>query len=279
MTDFDAFFKTNDQLGLYYKSTRAEANQATIVFVHGVGEHIGRYTEIFEIFSDQGYNCFGFDQRGFGRSEGERGHINAFSDYVDDLEKFIEDIVCPQSDSVVYLLGHSMGSLVVLSYIGRNARDIQGLLLFSCPVRLASPFANVGGLIAELLSVISTKLSVPNFIDPRALSNNLANIQALIADPYAFNKVTIQWVLEFKRARAQITQHARKVSVPVIMHHGEADTIASLKGAKALFEALGSADKIFISYPGLKHELLNHYPADRAKVLEQTLAWLQQRLR
>ncbi|MGZ3753510.1 MAG: serine aminopeptidase domain-containing protein, partial [Mucilaginibacter sp.] len=54
-----AFFRTNDQLSLYFKATTAESSKASIVFVHGVGEHIGRYAETFQAFSAQGYSCFG----------------------------------------------------------------------------------------------------------------------------------------------------------------------------------------------------------------------------
>jgi alpha-beta hydrolase superfamily lysophospholipase len=96
-------------------------------------------------------------------------------------------------------------------------------------------------------------------------------------DPYACKEITVQWVIEFKRARARVMKQAQNVSVPVLMNHGEADKVASLAGAKALFTAIGASDKTFFSYPCLKHELLNHYPADRAKVLEQTFAWLNWR--
>lgn len=276
MADTMAFFRTNDQLALYLKATIVEPNKASVVFMHGVGEHIGRYAETFQAFSEQGYSCFGFDQRGFGRSEGERGHINAFSDYVEDLAKFIDDIVDQNPTKAVFLLGHSMGSIVALAYALKYPTKIQGLLIFSCPLKLASYTANLGDVIALGLSSITPKLKLPNLIDPQALSNNLPNIQAFITDPYAFNKVSINWLREFKLARANVLNHAQQIMLPVLINHGDADHIAALSGAKALFALLGTHDKTLHIYPGLKHELLNHCPADRAKILEQTLEWLEQ---
>lgn len=276
MTDSAAFFRTNDQLALYFKATTVKPSKASIVFVHGVGEHIGRYAETFQDFSEQGYSCFGFDQRGFGRSEGERGHINSFSDYVEDLAKFIDDIVIQEPAKAVFLLGHSMGSIVALAYALKYATKIQGLLIFSCPLKLASYSANLGGFIAQGGSIIMPKLKLPNLIDPQALSNNLTNIQAFITDPYAFNKVSINWLREFKLARAHVLNHAQHIMLPVLINHGDADHIAALSGAKALFAALGTTDKTLHVYPGLKHELLNHCPAEKAKVLEQTFEWLKQ---
>ena len=276
MTEPAAFFRTNDQLALYFKATIVESSSASIVFMHGVGEHIGRYVEIFQIFSEQGYNCFGFDQRGFGRSEGELGHVNAFSDYVEDLAKFIDVVVGKESSKAVFLLGHSMGSIVALAYALKYPTTIQGLLIFSCPLKLASCSANVAGFIAPGLSVIIPTFKLPNLIDPQALSNNLFNIQEFITDPYAINKVSVSWLREFKSARANILHHARQIMLPVLINHGDADKIAALSGARALFAELGTPDKTLHSYPGLKHELLNHCPAERAKVLEQTFKWLKQ---
>lgn len=277
MTETTSFFQTHDQLALYFKAIRVEADKASVVFLHGVGEHIGRYAEAFQAFSEQGYSCFGFDQRGFGRSEGERGHVNAFSDYVEDLATFIDDIVSRDSTKPVFVLGHSMGSIVALAYALRHQARIQGLLLFSCPLQLQSRPAKLGGFIAQGAAFILPKLKLPNLIDPRALSNNPANIRAFIADPLAYTKVSVNWLREFKLARAEILKHAGQITLPVLMNHGGADTIAALGGARTLFSALGAQDKTLYVYPGLKHELLNHCPAERARVLEQTFDWLERR--
>ena len=193
MPDKPTYFKTYDQLALYYTVSLAAPAKASIVFVHGVGEHIGRYAAAIQAFSAQGYNCFGYDQRGFGRSEGERGHVKLFSDYVDDLAKFIEEIVKPASGKQIFLLGHSMGSIVALAYAFRYSKKIQGLMLFSCPLILASNFAIIASLLAESFLFFIPKFKLSNHINPEELSDNETNIQALIHDPYAYNKVSVNW--------------------------------------------------------------------------------------
>jgi alpha-beta hydrolase superfamily lysophospholipase len=135
--------------------------------------------------------------------------------------------------------------------------------------------ATLGGFVAHDWSVIMPTFKVPNFIDPQALSNNTTNIEAFNSDPYAVNKVSICWLREFTLARTTVLNQAQQITIPVLINHGEADTIASLSGAKALFDTLGAQDKTFHSYPGLKHELLNHCPDERASVLLQTFAWLK----
>ena len=268
------YFKTKDRLTLYCKAKLADPGKASIVFMHGVGEHIGRYQEAFAAFSGQGYDCFGFDQRGFGRSEGERGHVDRFSDYADDLAIFIDDIVHLSPIKPVFLFGHSMGSIVALDYALNYPDQIQGLLIFSCPIKLDSYLATLGSYVANDWSAIMPTFKIPNFIDPRALSNNPSNIAAFSSDPYAFSKVSISWLREFTQARTTVLNQAQNITLPVLVSHGEADTIAALSGAMALFKSLSSKDKTLNIYPDMKHELLNHATEQRAKVLADAFAWL-----
>lgn len=279
LQNMSTFFNTHDHLKLYMHANQMAESRASIVFVHGVGEHIGRYTEAFQAFAEQGYSCFGFDQRGFGQSEGERGHIHAFSDYVEDLAKFIDEIVVPESPNPIFLLGHSMGSIVALSYALNYETKVQGLLIFSCPLELAGNISKLGALLVKFWpAAILPTLQIPNCIDSLALSDNLANIQELGADPYAYNKVSINWLREFGIARNTVAAQAKHLNLPIVINHGDQDSIAALNGAKSLFALLRAENKTLLIYSGLKHELLNHSPAERSKVLASNFNWLAQQL-
>jgi len=272
------FFSAHDGLKLYSKAMLVESSKASLVFVHGLGEHIGRYQETFQAFSEQGYSCYGYDQRGFGRSEGERGHVDAFSGYVEDLAGFIDIMAAEVPEKPVFLLGHSMGSIVALTYALKYPSKIQGLLIFSCPLQLAGKIAGLGRFLVQFWPVsLSPKLKLPNFIDPRMLSDNPASFQGLSADPYTFNQVSINWLREFGTALNHVSGQARQIKLPVLLNHGDQDSIAALNGAKSLLSALSSQDKTLHIYPGLKHELLNHTPEKRARVLVETFDWLARR--
>lgn len=270
----NGFFKTSDNISLHFKITPAVASKAAIVFVHGVGEHIDRYDAVFNAFANQGYSCFGFDQRGFGLSEGERGHIDSFSEYVEDLAQFIDDIVTRKTETPVFLFGHSMGSIVVLSYALRYASTLRGLLIFSCPLILDSWFANLGEYAAIALSAIAPRLKTSTLINPQDLSDDPGIIKAFRNDPLIVGKVSLNWLREFKLARKNILLNAEKIITPTLICHGVEDRIAAIKGSKLLYEKLGSGDKSFIVYDALKHELLNHLPIEQLNVLTQTFGWL-----
>jgi alpha-beta hydrolase superfamily lysophospholipase len=268
------FFQTTDNFSLFFKSVPAAAAKASVVFVHGIGEHIGRYDVAFNAFAMQGYSCLGFDQRGFGCSEGERGHVGLFSEYVEDLAKFIDVIVAKETGKPVFLFGHSMGSIVVLSYALRQASNIQGLILFSCPLILANRLVNASEHVTDVLSAIAPRLKIPNLIDPLELSDDPVVIKAFKEDPKIVRKVSLNWVREFKLARENILRNAQRIVIPTLICHGSEDRIAAVGGSRLLYEKLGGDDKSLIIYDGLKHELLNHLPPERLQVLTQTFTWL-----
>jgi alpha-beta hydrolase superfamily lysophospholipase len=273
-----AFFQAKGNTPLFFTTLPVPSQKASVVFLHGVGEHIGRYEAIFESFAEQGYSCYGFDQRGFGRSEGKRGHIGSFIDYVDDLAQFISEVV-NKDDSFkpVFLFGHSMGTIVILAYALRYSCHIQGLIISSCPLKLAYRFADMGSFLADALSGIAPRLNIPNLIDPAELTDDPQMIEAFKHDPHIVKTVSINWLHEFKLARENILHEAGRILVPTLICHGSGDRIASIAGAYSLYEKLGSEDKSLAVFDGLKHELLNHRPNEKAQVLKKVLGWLNAR--
>jgi alpha-beta hydrolase superfamily lysophospholipase len=79
----------------------------------------------------------------------------------------------------ILLFGHSMGSIVVLSYALQRSPVIRGLLVFSCPLLLAQRTGRVFGSLVGSLSAFCPRLKIPNLIDPDELSDD----PEVITDP------------------------------------------------------------------------------------------------
>ncbi|MGR8980990.1 MAG: alpha/beta hydrolase [Gammaproteobacteria bacterium] len=269
------FFQIGDNLALYFTTLPADSAKASVVFVHGVGEHIGRYEAAFHSFAGQGYSCYGFDLRGFGRSGGERGHIHAFADYVEDLAGFIAKIVVKDTAKPVFLFGHSMGTIVALTYALQSPSAVRGLIVSSCPLDLAGWFANFGGFVGKTFSGIAPRLKIPTLIDPEDLTDDSRIIADFNQDPLIVDKVSVNWLHQFTQAREQIRHTANRILLPSLICHGSCDQIAAVSGAKRLYEQLGSPDKTLSVFDGFKHELLNHKPDETKKVLKEIFDWLE----
>ena len=128
---------------LYYKTWLPEEQpKATLVIVHGAGEHIDRYQNVVNGLVASGFALAGYDLRGHGRSEGRRGHINSWDEYRGDLREFIKMTRQMLPEMPLFILGHSLGSLIVLDYLIYHQEGLSGAILSGTsldPVDAAPP--------------------------------------------------------------------------------------------------------------------------------------------
>ncbi|MEB3293064.1 MAG: alpha/beta hydrolase, partial [Synechococcales bacterium] len=125
-----SWFEGLDGMRLFYQSwSPDELPQAVVITVHGLGSHSGLFAPATDYLVEQGYVVYGFDLRGHGRSPGQRGHINHWTEFREDLRRFIQRIrdkhpVCP-----CFLWGHSLGGTIALDYTLRSPESIAGLIV------------------------------------------------------------------------------------------------------------------------------------------------------
>ena len=116
----DDSLTTADGLELQLREWPCERPHGSVLIVHGLGEHIGRYLHVAQHLNDWGWNVIGYDQRGHGASEGPRGRLAAADDLLLDLSRVI-DAVRAAHDGPLVLLGHSLGGLVAARFVAEGA--------------------------------------------------------------------------------------------------------------------------------------------------------------
>ena len=100
----------------------------TILFVHGFGDHTGRYYDFSIELAKQGFDFYAYDCRGFGYSSGIKSSAT-LKEYFEDLI-FIIDYLKSDDDKPLYLYGYSTGGGVLISFIKMNPHlKISGLIL------------------------------------------------------------------------------------------------------------------------------------------------------
>ena len=117
MEHTEGSFKGCKTLNLYYQCWHPDGEpKAILLVIHGLAEHSGRYDNLVNYFLPKGYAVYGFDHRGHGRSEGLRGYVERFSDYINDLETFFDIVQHEHADTKIFLVGHSMGGIIATAY-------------------------------------------------------------------------------------------------------------------------------------------------------------------
>ena len=113
---------------LHYKCWQPDTpGKAVLAIVHGWGEHGGRYQNIVGYMAAYGYVVYVFDNQGHGRSPGQRGHIKRWADYRANVRDYVAMIRHQQPNMPIFLMGHSMGALIVLDYVLNQPDDIDGV--------------------------------------------------------------------------------------------------------------------------------------------------------
>jgi len=277
-------------IDLYLRWVKAPKPKGAVLLVHGVGEHGGRYEHLERALTSAGWSFYTYDHRGHGRSKGRRVHVERFDDYVDDLQKVFDEVkslhgaggtpgVAPAGAKrgPVFVIGHSMGGLVVATWATLRKPAAWGVVIDSPPFKLAVQVPAVKIAAAKVLSKIVPQLALANEVDPKLLSRDPSVAKAYLMDPLVERKATVRWGDEFLRAIDRVNARAHELDIPYLMMHGDCDGICSHEGTKEFHSKTASADKTLKIYPGCFHELHNEASEDREKVFADLLAWLDAR--
>lgn len=275
MNHTEGTFKSTDGLDLYYQAWLPdETPRAVLAVVHGYGEHSGRYLNPVNYFVPRGYALYAFDHRGHGRSPGQRGHINRFDDYMLDVQEFLKLVRAAQPGRKLFLVGHSMGGLIVLLYAIRHPHDMDGVIASSPFLGLAFQAPAWKVALARALAGIWPAFSMNNSdLRNEDLSHDPAVVQAAGQDPLNHRAVTPRWFTETTAAQATTLEQAPELQVPLLLLYGDGDRIAAPAASRLFFERVTHTDKTCHAYPGYYHEIFNE--VGKEAVFQDMEAWLQ----
>ncbi|MEM7339234.1 MAG: lysophospholipase [Actinomycetota bacterium] len=242
---------------------------AAVLLVHGIGEHSGRYDHVGRALALAGMDVLGFDNRGHGQSGGRRGHVEAFSEFLDD----VEDLIAERRELgvPVVLIGHSLGGLIAAHYMTER-RPSPDLLVLSAPA-LRAEVPVWQRLLAPILVRLVPRLFVPSNIDPTILSRDEAVQQAYADDPVRVGGGTVRLGHESFGAMERTVAGLSRITVPTYVLHGTDDELVPPAASEPL-SAL--ANVTYRLWPGLRHESFNE--PEQNEVLAEMIAWIGDQL-
>ncbi|RME25575.1 MAG: alpha/beta hydrolase [Deltaproteobacteria bacterium] len=252
-----------------FQWTPPEPAGRDVLLVHGLAEHADRYHHVAAALNAAGHRATLVELRGHGRSEGRRGHVRRWQDYVDDVvaaARFVR--------GEMFIVAHSMGGLVVLDGLrGGPLREHAVAVAVSNPLLgVAFDPPKVKEAAAGLLSRLLPWLSLSNELDVNLISRDKAVVAAYEADPLVFDTITPRWYTEMLGARKRVHAHAGRYDLPGLAMVGTGDGICDHRATVSLMERWGHPDHEVKRYEGLYHELFNE--PEKERVLADLVAWL-----
>ena len=147
-----------------------------VLLVHGLGEHIGNYTELANQLNHWGFAVRGYDQYGHGESSGERGDVPDEDRLMRDLATVIDDTRTLLDDRLpLILLGHGIGALVAARLVGQKLRRVDGLVISSPAFSVCSRIGQAQ--LLRAMTMVAPQLPLENRMIPEDLTHDLQAIE------------------------------------------------------------------------------------------------------
>jgi alpha-beta hydrolase superfamily lysophospholipase len=265
--------KTADGLDLYVRRWQSEGivHRWTIVIVHGLGEHGGRYRHLAEWFTPKGATVYAMDLRGHGRSGGRRGDAPGLKALLDDIDAVVAR-ARDESGGPIILLGHSFGGLLAIAYALDRPDEIDRAV-FSAPLLMVKVLVPAWKRAAgKVLPKVAPRLSLSNEVDPELLSHDPAIAVAYRTDPLVHDRLSAGMYGDTIARGQEFIKHAPQLRVPFLLLQGSDDRIVDPAGSERFFARATAPGRAVHVYPAMFHEVLNE--VDRERVFADIEAWL-----
>ncbi len=269
------YFSGAGGLRIFWQAWLPESEpRAVIVIAHGASEHSDRYAHVAARLVGEGYAVYAIEHRGHGRSEGPRALLDRLDRAVADLDVVVARATAEHPGLPVFLLGHSMGGTIALSYTIDHQDRLEGLMLSGPLAALEAAPAHMR-VAARVLSALAPGLPLVE-LDPGQVSRDPAVVAAYVEDPLVHHgKLPVRTISELAGAIDRFPREVGRITLPTLIMYGTADGLCPTAGSVMLAENIGATDLTVRPYEGLYHEILNEPEQDR--VLDDMCAWLSAR--
>lgn len=270
------FVSFDKEIIFYRRHDLGRPCKAVAILVHGMGEHGGRYRELAEFLGQKDIACFIPDLRGFGLSGGKRGCVRRLSDYLRDLE--VVGRLARQDLSALpfFVLGHSFGGLLAVSWVA-SSPEIQwrGLVLSSPNFGIAIRVPKWRQWLALVASAVLPDHTENNGVDEDTLTHDKAISLRYKKDPLLHHRISARLYRELVHQLAGADRIASAILCSSLILQAGDDRVVSKEATVRFFGRLGSTDKQLKVFEGLYHEILNE--TDRLAIFSLISSWMEQR--
>ena len=247
--------------------------RGTVLLIHGFAEHAGRYGEVAQALNRIGLDVFAVELPGHGKSEGRRGDVSSFDDFLLALDGLLESLSPEARERPRVVVAHSMGGLIALRWL-----ETRGLrpdcMVLSAPWLGTSPLLSpVTRLLKWLMGLVAPGVPVRRPIQAAGLTRDPEMQARRVADPLVVNRISARLVGEVESV--QPLALAAGPGVPTLVISPGADPVTDQ--SVVLEWCARFRDEVeLIELPGARHEPFNDL--GRAETIERMCNWIESHL-
>ena len=254
-TESGTFITVKDKTKIFvYEYLLVTDYSCTVFIISGI-TGINHYAdkEIIEILANKVNRVVVIHPRGTGYSEGKRGDISNFSDFINDyLEIIKSDRDYQSAKHKTVLFGHSMSTAIALA-VADKLENVKGVILVNPPYILKKARGMSPGFFQYIkyagYMVFARHKPVVNMAGNPALIENEADrkeSEQRIQDPLLVKYFSMFMMLKSKKVMDAMPDYAKKADYPLLLIYGLKDNIVDKKGCDRIFDVWKSEKKKYI---------------------------------
>ncbi len=256
---------------LFWRIWEAPNPKASLLLVHGLGEHSGRYKPFAETLAAGGTSVFAFDLRGHGNSPGPRGDVDAFPRLLEDLLGMEEEMGRQLPGPMPrFLMGHSLGGLISIRRLQVFKGPFTGAILSAPWLATAQP--NWLRYVARFLGLALPTIPLPAGISPDRLTRDPDMILAWRQDPLVHTRISGRFFRAADREQSKALVSGWPQGTPGLFLVPGADRVVRSPVTVAFSRTIVGEEIQVEILEGREHEPLNDL--GREEVYRMVLDWL-----
>src|SRR5437868_5780850 len=266
-----------DGTELFYRAwLPARPTSRALLLFHRGHEHSGRWAETVAALGLEDVAVFAWDQRGHGRSPGERGAAPDLATVVRDADEWARHLAAAHGVDLraTVVLAHSLGAVLATAWVHDYAPPVRGLVLATPAfrVKLYVPFAVP---LLRLRERLFGPGYVKSFVRAGMLTHDPEQAERYSADPLIFRQIAVNMLLDLHDTSTRLLDDAGAVTVPLLVLAAGSDCVVQESAQRQFVERASSPVKRFEVLPGFSHAIFHEQ--ERRLVVEKVRAYLRER--
>ena len=278
-----SIIKTSDGYNLLTACFEPDVKPIGVIqVIHGFGEYNGSYSSLCRYFTQQGFVCVVYDQRGHGEMsdypEHERrrkiGILKQYDCFLDDVHTVREKITGWYPGLPVFLYGHSMGANIAVNYLLKRSQSEYNKTVLETPwLRLHTPKPKSLVVAARVLGRISHTIATCDRLGPENVSRDPSVVEQMKNDQYYHNRISLRIFTQISDAGEYAIANASELTLPTLLLGAEDDKIVCPKAIREFANAAGPS-VTFYEEPKGYHVLHSDIEPTRGNILKMILDFL-----
>jgi len=276
VTKKEGFLLDRKYRKIAFQSWLPETASLQLVMLHGFAEHLRKYEIMAQKLAAAGVAVHLMDLPGHGLSAGNRGHIDDFREYLENLDWFLKANPHHLAEPATFLFGHSMGGLIASLFCIEQNPKLNGLILSSPLTGFDFLKSLPSKLLAHYLYRKNPDQLFPKPFGFETLCRDPDKWRQYTEDPLRVHTISPNLYLSMFEYCTLLQEKAVGLTLPLLVFNTTQDQVVSTKAILNFFKKAASTDKTMVVFTRAMHELAQEQ--EETQMTANLLAWMQSRI-